>query len=486
MKLKWLTRSKNFARSCAWASLVVLIGYGLIARAHSPKRTSTEEPTVPAWKSEGNVRVKASLSQTKVVQGSDGLVYLQVDLEAPEKASRNAEERKPTDFVVVLDRSGSMGDAKKMAYAHRAIESLIRQMNGNDRFAMVTFDDSVETPIELSYVSSPQKENLIARVNSITPRGSTNLGGGLLRGIQLVEASRQAGRADRLILLSDGLANVGVTDPQELNRIASRAVSGEFVISTIGVGLDFNENLMASLADYGAGNYHFLEDLASLEKVLSQEFYGASQVYARNLDLKLSLSEGVEVIDASGYPISREMGSVFVRPGLLYQGQKKTFFVTLKLPTQYTYYKPLGDATMRYDVEGRTYTASLFSPELKVACVSTERREEAVHSIVPGVYNQAWTQNNFGRFLKDNAEKVNKGDENGARDTIRAYKAKLSSAYQAAPSPTMKKQLDDLDKMESQVSGAFSSPDKETELKRLGKTYQYEGIQKQRTQSNQP
>jgi len=480
MKLRWLLQSKKFALGCAYVSLGVLVAYGVAAGRPGPKPIlPIGDPPLTLWTDKGDVKVKAQLSQTKVVQGSDGLIYLQVESEAPQGSS-SEKQRRPTDFVVVLDRSGSMADAKKMDYAHRAIESLINQLTPNDRFGLVTFDDLIETPIELGSVTSHNKENILSRIRGITPRGSTNLGGGLIAGIDLIRSKARTHQVDRLILISDGIANVGITNPSDLGRLAARGTGGSFAISTIGVGLDFNETIMASIADYGNGNYHFLENLASLDKVLSQEFYGASQVYASDLELKLDLATGVEVLEASGYPMTREGSRSVIRPGHLYSGQKKTFFVTLKLPTDRVYSTALGEGVFSYQVGGKAFSVPLLKKELQVACVSPDREKEALGSIVPGVFKEAWTKNNYGRFLKENSAHVSKGDEGGALSSIRDYKAKLSSAYLAAPAPEMKKQIEELDKMEAQVTGAFNSPDKDTSLKRLGKTYQYEGIQSQR------
>jgi hypothetical protein len=154
--------------------------------------------------------------------------------------------------------------------------------------------------------------------------------------------------------------------------------------------------------------------------------------------------------------------------------------VTLKLPTDAVYTKSLGSATVSYVVKEQGHTVSLFGSDVKVACLPPERREEAVASIVPGVYKEAWTKNNYGKLLKDNADKVRSGDREGALGTITAHRSKLEEAYAAAPAPEMKAQLDDLKKMEAEVRDAFNGPDAATKSKRLSKGYQYQGIQQQR------
>lgn len=483
METQILSRPRRLAQAAAALVLAGLLIYGAAGRAGRKIPTG---PVDTGWKTEGPIKVRANLSQTKVVQGSDGLVYLQVDLEAREglqvpEGADAARQRRATDFVIVLDRSGSMADYNKMEFAQKAISSLINQLKTGDRFALVDFDSVVETPIPLTEVTESAKDRFREKLRAISPRDGTNLGAGLITGIDVIRSSgRRSGQAQRLLLLSDGLANEGITDIRELNRVAERAVSGEFAISTVGVGLDFNENLMSSLADHGTGNYTFLEDVSALDKVLAQEFYGASRIYASQLKVKLDLSSGIEAIEASGYPIEKEAGVTVIRPGHLYTGQRKTLFVTLKLPTDAVFIKPLGAASVSYVVKEKAYTASLFESDLKVACVSPERREEATASIVPGVFKEAWTQNNYGKLMKDNAEKVKAGDRSGALGTISSFRAKLEEAYAAAPAPEMKAKLDDLKKMEGEVNDAFEGPDAATKSKRLSKGYQYQGTQQQR------
>jgi Ca-activated chloride channel family protein len=478
MNPKFLFHARRTGQALVAVLLAGLIAYGAVGRASS--KTAPAGPVGSGWKAQGGVKVRSNISQTKVVKGSDGLVYLQVDLEAPE--GEETRRRRPTDFVIVLDRSGSMADYRKMEFAQKAIDSLIGQLKAGDRFALVDFDSVVETPIPLTEATESAKDRFRGEVRRIAPRDGTNLGGGLIAGIEVVKsAERRSGQAQRLILLSDGLANEGITDTAELGRIAARAVSGEFALSTIGVGLDFNEELMASLADHGTGNYTFLEDLSALDRVLAQEFNGASRIHASQIKLKLDLGPGIEAVEASGYPVEKEAGLTVIRPGHLYGGQKKTLFVTLRLPTDAVYTKPLGSASVSFVVKEEGHTVPLFGSEVKVACLPPEKREEAVASIVPGVYKEAWTKNNYGRLLKDNAAKVRSGDRAGALGTIGAFRSKMEEAYATAPAPEMKAQLDDLKKMEAEVRDAFEGPDAAVKSKRLSKGYQYQGIQQQRT-----
>ncbi len=480
MIFKKLKNSRWLTQVAAFGSLAGLLVYGAMARA-AKDPVPIQAKTINQWLHKGDIKARANLSQHKVVQGDDGLLYLKVDLEAPEIEKALLKERKPTDFVIVLDRSGSMSGEKKMDYAIRAVEALVRQMSARDRFSLVTFDSTIETPIPLLAVNAANRSQILNQLKTIGPRGSTDLGGGLQEGMKILRhASDRSKRAQRLILVSDGQANQGITDPNQLNKIAHRAVAGEFVISTIGVGLDFNETLMASLADFGTGHYHFLEQLAKLDDVLAKEFKGASQIYAKQLELKLNFGPGIEVVEASGYPLQKKGSYVLVQPGHLYAGQHKTLFVTLKVPTNKTYTRSLGTVDLDYRTAGAKKSLRLLNEGVRVACLPPEQRKEAHASINKSVFKDAWVKNNYGGFLKESAQAVRKGDKGGALRTLRRYKAKLGAAYSMAPTPELKQQLEEVDKLEGEVNDAFTGDDQDAKKKRFSKQKQATGIAAQR------
>lgn len=485
MKLKHLIYSKKFTQLLGVGFLISLLAYGVYAKipTKNVKIPIVKTVTTSGWKTGGPINVKATLSQNKVLQGSDGLVYMQIDLEALDDDKAIHKKRVPTDFVIVLDRSGSMSGRNKMTFAHKAIESLLQQVGKDDRFALVTFDNHVETPVDLKVVNDKNREDIIGLVKQVTPRGSTNLSAGLIRGMDILKnSSKKSDHAQRLILLSDGMANAGITNVAQLGKIAAGAVKGEFVISSIGLGLDFNETLLSSIADYGTGSYYFMENVAKLDKILSREFYGASQILAKNLKLKLELASGIKVVEASGYPITRKGNAVFIQPGHLYQKQKKSFFVTLKMPTKDIYAEALGDAKISYVIGEKAYEVALIQPDLTVACLPQEKIEDVKKSINTETFTNAWTQNNFGQILKKGSGFVRNGDLGSAKGVLNKFKKKLQQAYSLAPSPEMKAQIDKLDDMDKEVEEAFTGADKDEKQKRLSKQYHYDGGQSQRVE----
>ncbi len=477
MRLKTILHSKRLAQIVAGFFLTVLAGYGVYASTAKPQPApTTAQPPVVTYTGPG-VQSQIAISQTKVLQGSNGEVYLKLTLTPDAALTQTHHERKPTDFVVVLDRSGSMADKNKMEYAHKAIESLLQQMNEQDRFTLVTFDSIVETPIRLQTVGKGNRAELVTKVLAVNPRGGTNLADGLLEGARFLKvATGETNRAKRLILISDGQANIGVTDPATIGNMAKNAASGEFAISTIGVGLDYNEQLLANVADYGMGNYHYLEKLGDMDKVLAGEFTGASQVVVQNLAITLH-GAAAELIDASGYPIEKVGGHFVVKPGHLYAGQDKIVYLTFQVPTQKLGEFSLGAADLSYQIQDKSGFLSLMNKNFTIACLPMDKKNEVLGSIDKGVYGEVWETNNYGRFLKSNSQDLSQGNSQGFLDKLGGYKQKLEEALTIAPSEGLQKQYDALDQMSGTVSSSAASPEA---TKSLGKKYHSDGIGAQR------
>lgn len=207
-------------------------------------------------------------------------------------------QRKPMNLSFVLDRSGSMADEGKMENAKKALYSLIDQLSTEDIVSIVIYDDVINVLRDARRVGD--KHELRRLVEDIYPRGSTNLGGGMVEGFRQVERNVGKEYVNRVILLSDGLANQGVTDPHQLNRIARRYRARSISLTTIGVGLDYNENLMVGLSESGGGNYYFIERPTNLGSVVRKEFDMLSSVIAQNATIELTLGNHVQLADVIG------------------------------------------------------------------------------------------------------------------------------------------------------------------------------------------
>ena len=210
----------------------------------------TREPSgasshVPAAGSGGKdiIAIHSSLTQEKVMKGSDGIVSVALTISAGTHQVSAAEDVQPVDLVVVLDRSGSMS-GQKIGDARRAVIHLLDQLSPQDRIAVVTYSNGVQVLSPLVQVNDASRENLTALINRINPAGGTNLGGGLKNGIDILRREAPAKRQRKVILISDGLANHGITSPAELGALSAHGSEHNLAVSTVGVGYDFNEVLM--------------------------------------------------------------------------------------------------------------------------------------------------------------------------------------------------------------------------------------------------
>ncbi|MBC2709658.1 MAG: VWA domain-containing protein [Desulfosarcina sp.] len=274
-------------------SLLAIIGLILVTTAAlaamGAMGTGTPTP-LPVSNSTGDklVTVSTEVVQDKILKGSDGRVAVSLSLTAARLPTFGTAPVQAADLVIVLDRSGSM-KGQKLSDARRAVIHLIEQLGPEDRLALVTYSNGVQTQSALVPMDEANRRQLSAAVKQVYAGGGTNLGGGLGRGIDMLMHTPGGGRQRKVILISDGLANQGITDPTALGRMASAAVENRFSISTVGVGLDFNEMLMTAIADQGAGHYHFLEDPQVFAQVFEAEFQATRHVAAADVKIRIPL-----------------------------------------------------------------------------------------------------------------------------------------------------------------------------------------------------
>ena len=154
---------------------------------------------------------------------------------------------------------------------------------------------------------------------------------GLLAGIEQLK-SGEPGRVRRMVLLSDGHANVGLSDNTSLSNLAGREATEGISTSAIGLGLDYNEDLLAMMADSGGGSDHFVDHPAQLAEIFSQELTTMTEAVARNATLRINLERGVQAVDVYGYqdPVATDHYEVFM--GDIYAGQVRKLVMRLDVP----------------------------------------------------------------------------------------------------------------------------------------------------------
>ena len=230
--------------------------------------------------------------------------------------------RTPLNLALVLDRSGSMSGGKLEA-VKRAARDLVLRLHPDDHVSVVAFDDQVHTVARAG--TGAEQAGLLNALMALRPGGSTNLSGGWLQGRALVQEHWAAHGVNRIILLTDGLANQGVTDPGTLRQLCGQALEARVGTTTVGVGAGFDEELLAQMAEAGAGASYYIERLDQAAGVFDEELEGLLSIAAQNLTVRLLPRDAVSVsavhhtypsrVDADGGLILT-LGDLFARePG---------------------------------------------------------------------------------------------------------------------------------------------------------------------------
>ena len=365
------------------------------------------------------VRLNATLSQPKIVQGGDGIVYLDLTIITPDDPERR-KSVVSTDILVVLDRSGSMGEGQKWQYATQEVQSLLDLLNLSDRIALISFDSSARLDSPMAPATPPNIDRIRAVLHSLSPGASTNLGDALLLAERTTGILSEGPRRRRVMVLSDGHANTGIVEPSQLQKIARRMADSGSVVSTVGMGLGFNETLMASLAYQGMGSFSYLEHLESLGSILTAELRDTRRVFAEGSEVRLAFPPGARIIDVAGYPFEMNGTIAVIRTGQLLRDSTKGLMATLQIPSQSTGNHKFSAIDLFYRSGSRAHQQTLAGGKLLIACVAAKRKAEVVASIDHRVYREAWIENNFGALMKKVGDFVCSGEKSKASGLIKS------------------------------------------------------------------
>ncbi|MEO8289158.1 MAG: VWA domain-containing protein [Chloroflexota bacterium] len=248
--------------------------------------------------------------------------YLRVKITAPEKSGSGT--RLPLNIALIIDRSGSM-EGDKLEKAKEAAIFCLRNLTSTDRAAIVAYDSDV-TVISSSKLLTPETKNqMIADVRAIQTGGMTNLGGGWLTGAQEVANHiHEANYLSRAIVLSDGLANVGIVEPEQLEHHASELRRRGVSTTTMGIGADFNEDLMERMAIKGGGHFYFIEHANQIPDFMHRELGEVLATVARKVMVEVSLPSGVEATMLNTYEMDRPGSGVRARLDDMMAGESRS------------------------------------------------------------------------------------------------------------------------------------------------------------------
>ncbi len=255
--------------------------------------------------------------RSALLAGHGQTIHALVRIQAPAAPAAH-QQRQPLNLALVIDRSGSMSGTP-LREARRCVQMILRSLQPTDSVALVSFDTEITVNIPHQVVGT-QGNALCHAVDTIHSGGSTALYDGWHAGVGQALQGPKGTALSRVLLLSDGGANHGLADPEEIaNRVAAMAQAGVST-STYGLGSDFNEHLMIGMGRAGRGNHYYGATAEDLEDPFREEFDLLRALHARGLRLHLQAPEGVKVEVLNGYTQDPERGA-YCLPDLPYGGE---------------------------------------------------------------------------------------------------------------------------------------------------------------------
>jgi Ca-activated chloride channel family protein len=297
---------------------------------HTLAQPDEQEPTLTlplVTSGDGALTLEGKMSGAYMQAGpSEAFAVLELKARRPKE-----KHRVPVNVALVIDRSGSMR-GQKLDDAKRAAREFVQRMTEVDRLALVHYGTNVTT-FPSALVTEEARALMLSFVDGIEDDGSTNISGGLEAAAQELRPAVSQFRVSRAILLSDGQPTAGRVREEELTALARQLRAEGIAVSALGVGDDFNENLMQGIAEQGGGFSGFLNS-SQLAEVFTRELEQATGTVARAVELRLELPSQVKSAEVMGIQAFREGQTLRVPLYDMAGGQSARLVVKLSLETQ--------------------------------------------------------------------------------------------------------------------------------------------------------
>ena len=296
--------------------------------------------------------VDARLGHASVAEGGSQETFLFAQVSGAE--ARAEDKAPPVNLAIVIDRSGSM-KGERIANAIAAAVGSVERMRDGDRVTVVAFDTVAQVLVPPTRVDAQSRSRIESQIRSVRLGGDTCISCGLDEAMRQLETVSLSGdQVNRMVLLSDGAANFGVRDVPGLRTQAARMQRKGFAISTVGVDVDFDEKVMAAIANESNGKHYFVANASGLPKVFSEEFDSLLASVARDAEMVIELAPGVEVAEVFDRTFRREGNRLIVPFGTFSANQEKTVLVKLRVPATGAGEKAVADVKLAYrDLQAR-------------------------------------------------------------------------------------------------------------------------------------
>ena len=364
-----------------------------------------------------------------VYNGGSREVVVQIDLDGrrPDHGKRS-----PMNLAIVLDRSGSMQGAK-IEKARQAACVAVDRLSDDDFFSLVTFDNDTAVLLPPERVGGERhRDELKARIERIRPGGGTAIYAGVSLGAQQVRRHLEKEFVNRIILLSDGLANVGPSRTSDLAALGRDLRRDGLAVTTIGLGDDYNEDLMTALAESSNANYYYVRDAEKLPGIFAEELGAARSLVARSVTLRITVPAGVRLKEIIGQPdIQCRDRSASITLPEYFGGDKRRFLARCVVEEKNSAPLEVAAVDLKYEAAG----GGVAEPQQQAAKVSfTDEEKKSEASLRMEVRRERSVVEN--RLAKEQAVKLaDEGKTKEAADVLRRQADNNAAAPAAAQVP---------------------------------------------------
>lgn len=453
-----MNRTGLFLGLAATLSLLALI-VGLPDRvADKQQPVVTPGNTTPplAAATDGAIKMQGRLSHPYISAGTSD-VFVTVDLTG---ADVPGAQRAPVNLALVIDRSGSMS-GQKLQQAKQAARQLVNQLKDTDRLAIVHYGSDVRSfP---SATATPQnRERMLSYIDNIFDEGGTNIADALSAGRDQLLSGLREYKVNRVILISDGQPTEGLTDPADLTNVVRQIRSNGVSVSSIGVGTDFNEDLMQAFAEIGAGSYGYLRDASQLATIFNKDLQNATAMVARNVELSFQLPEGVELGEVLGYHSNQSGRTVTVTLPDFSSGQLERVVARVVVSAG-AVGKAIDVASLRLSYSDLLTDKDVHS-DAKLAAMVTDKAEEVAQHQDRDATVLA-TRAQTARNTWEAGESFKRGDRARAKQLLQQNQAMFQAAAQVAGPEAVKADVAEQNSMMSGMDSAQSDEEVQHQAK---------------------